>query len=125
MVGLHLCEFAAAFNYAVSTKRRSFRVHSIALNRAITFYLRKTGYIVGFRRRNGYLEIFPYYGHVRVPRVTAVSTPSRPIFFGPHKIRKELRGGNRYILFSHSGSICDSYDCLLANKGGQALLVFA
>jgi len=125
MVAINLCEFAAAYNFAISTKRRSFHVHSTVLNRSFAVYLRQAGYIFGFSKRGRLMEIYPIYGHLMTPYVTAVSTPSRPIYFGPHKLRREFRVGNRYILLSHSGRFCDSYDCLLGNMGGQALIRFS
>jgi len=125
MVAINLCEFAAAYNYAVSTKRRSFYVHPTQINRTFVLYMRRAGYIFGFKNRGHLMEVFPVYEHLMTPRVTAISTPSRPIFFGPHKLRREVRAGNRYILFSHTGHFCDSYECLMGNMGGQALIRFS
>jgi ribosomal protein S8 len=122
MVALNLCEFAAAFNYALRTQRRCFTVHSTVTNRRFALYLRRAGYISGLRRIGAFLEVYPLYGHFHFLGITAISSPSRPIFFGIHKIRKELRGGNRYIMFSHTGYFCDSHECLLSNVGGQALV---
>lgn len=120
---VNLCEYAASFNYALLTGHKSFIVHPTRINREFTNYLLDNGYILGFSPRDKLLEIFPCHGVIH--NVTSISSPSRSIFFGPHKIRHELNAGNRYVFLSSRGQILDSYQCVFANLGGQTLIFFS
>jgi len=120
-----LCEYSAAFNYALLTGQRSFVIHPTVINHSFTKYLIKNGYILGSSKEGSLIQIFPYHSPIVLSRVKSISSPSRPIFFGPHRIRHELNIGNRYVFMSQQGYLMDSYQCVFSNLGGQVLVLLA
>jgi hypothetical protein len=119
---VNLCEYAAAFNFALLTSLRSFPIHSTTINRKATRFFLDAGYIRAGVNKGRMIEIFPFHGIPTIRRITAISTPSRPVWIGPTQINKELFSGNKYIFLSPTGAIVDSFDCSISFSGGQVLI---
>jgi ribosomal protein S8 len=114
---VNVCEFIALLNHSLLAGQRSFSVRPTKLNRTFALYLRRKGYISGFYSVQSGMRVNPRHSLPGFSRFFAVSTPSRSIYYGRHRLIKELRAGRVYILFSN-GRFYDSHYCVQANLGG-------
>ena len=125
---VNLCNFIAALNHSLLTGQRLFTTQNTVVHRDFVLFLKASGYILGFHFADGLLYVYPNHLCIGFSRITAVSTPSRSISYGFHRLKRDLKSGNNYFLY-FNGVFRDSYTCLLENTGGYVvarifLLVF-
>lgn len=125
---VNLCNFIAVLNHSLLTGQRLFTTQNTIVHRDFVLFLKASGYILGFHCANNCLYVYPNHLCIGFSRVTAVSTPSRSVFYGLHRLKRDLKSGYNYLLY-FNGVFRDSHACLLENTGGYVvarifLLVF-
>ena len=120
---VNLCSFISSFNHALLSRQRIFEVQATVNAKDFALYLRKAGYILGFHLNGKTLSVYPNHSRATFFKIRAVSTPSRPAFYGVHRIRRDLTAGKSYIIYVN-GFFFDSHDCVMSNSGGLVVACF-
>ena len=117
---VNLCSFIASLNHSLLTGQRLFTTRNTVMARDFVLFLKASGYILGFHVVDRQLYVYPNHLCVSFSGVKAVSTPSRPVFYGLHRVKRDLKSGHNYILH-FNGVFRDSHTCMIENTGGQVI----
>lgn len=117
---INLCVFIASLNHALLTGQRSLIVPKTTVNRDFVLFLRTSGYLLGYHMLGSKIYVYPNHLCPGFSRISAVSTPSRSVFFKIHRIKQSLKSGHNYLLYIN-GVFRDSHTCVLENLGGYAV----